>query len=237
MTCPVFENCKAAGKHCPYCVNGSEYRPIDKKILFPAIAERARERKEAKKEHRASKSYRTGRRSNQKGKRREREIAKLLGGERVPLSGALDGHPNDVILPNGWRTEVKARHEGLGILYTWMADAEVVAFREPGEPWLFALTLTRFKLWMDGAGLRRQAVTAAMAAIARGAADTKVGNVVIESHERKSGFSKIRQWMAAENADALLFKADRRDWLVVMDERHLREILVSVPSVARISGE
>lgn len=217
-------------------MNGSEYLPLDKRIVFPAVAERARERAQAKREHRASESYRTGRRSNQKGKRREREVTKLLGGERVPLSGALDGHPNDVILPNGWRTEVKARQSGLAFLYSWVETADVVAFREPDQPWLFGMTLQRFKLWLDGAGLRRQAVAGAIAALNHGAARAQVAKSVgIEAHERKSGFKAIRQWLAAENADALLFKADRKDWLVVMDEKHLRAILSSSLE-ARIYG-
>ncbi|EOP85982.1 hypothetical protein IGM_04357 [Bacillus cereus HuB4-4] len=35
------------------------------------------------------------RKSKQKGNRREREFAKLIGGARVPLSGAV-GYTNDV---------------------------------------------------------------------------------------------------------------------------------------------
>ena len=206
--------------------------------MFPTVAERARKRAEAKREHRASESYRTGRRSNQKGKRREREVAKLLGGERVPLSGALDGHPNDVILPNGWRTEVKARQNGLAFLYSWVETADVVAFREPDQPWLFGMTLQRFKLWLDGAGLRRQAVAGAIAALNHGAARAQVGkSVVVEGHERKSGFKAIRQWLAAENADALLFKADRQEWLVVMDEKHLRTLLSGAPEIRIYGGD
>jgi len=38
----------------------------------------------------------SGRKSKQKGNRREREFAKLIGGTRVPLSGAVDGYANDV---------------------------------------------------------------------------------------------------------------------------------------------
>ncbi|MDA8344870.1 MAG: hypothetical protein M0Z66_05230 [Thermaerobacter sp.] len=107
-----------------------------------------------------------------------------------------------------------------------METADVVAFRETGQPWLFGMTLQRFKLWLDGAGLRRQAVAGAIAALNHGAARAQVGkSVVVEGHERKSGFKAIRQWLAAENADALLFKADHKDWLVVMDEKHLRELL------------
>ncbi|MDA8344444.1 MAG: hypothetical protein M0Z66_03050 [Thermaerobacter sp.] len=226
VQCPVSENCKVAGKNCPYCVNGSEYRPVDKHVLFPAEAERVRARADARREHKKSAAYRSGKKSNRKGKRREREVAKLLGGERVPLSGALDGHPNDVVLPNGWRTEVKARSGGLGLIYGWLGDAEVVAFRETGEEWLFAMTLQHFKLWLGGGRLRRQPVAAALAALRRGEANLVIAQGVrLVAHERKSGFATIRSWLAAENADALLYKADRHDWLTIMDAEHLRDVL------------
>lgn len=38
----------------------------------------------------------SGIKSKQKGNRREREFAKLIGGTRVSLSGAIDGYANDV---------------------------------------------------------------------------------------------------------------------------------------------
>ena len=234
MGCEVFTNCKVAGRSCPYCVNGSEYRPVDKKILFPAEAERVAVRQQQKREHKNSEACRIGKHAKRKGSRREREVAKLLGGERVPLSGMLDGHPNDVILPNGWRTEVKARKTGLGVLYGWLKDADIVAFREHDGDWLFAMDLPHFKLWLDGEGVRRQSLSAALAAIRHGETNLVVARYLrLAARERKPGFSTIRGWLKAENADALLFKADRMDWLVIMDEQHLSEMLTAPP---RISG-
>lgn len=229
MECPVASNCKVASRNCPFCVNGSEYVPIDKRALFPAEEERLKARAEARREHKQSDAYKIGKRSKRKGSRREREVAKLLGGERVPLSGALDGHPNDVVLPNGWRTEVKARKAGLAVLYGWIEDADVVAFRETGGEWLFVMDLPHFKLWLDGERVRRQSLAAALSAIRRGETNLVVGkHLRFAARERKSGFATIRAWLKAENADALLYKADRRDWLVIMDERHLREVAGSV---------
>ncbi|WP_435868554.1 hypothetical protein [Bacillus mycoides] len=37
-----------------------------------------------------------GKSQRDKGMRREREFASLIGGARVPLSGAMDGYSNDV---------------------------------------------------------------------------------------------------------------------------------------------
>ena len=37
--CPVGANCRVP-THCPYCVGGSEYRPVDRAIRFPAAVER-----------------------------------------------------------------------------------------------------------------------------------------------------------------------------------------------------
>ena len=234
MKCEVASNCKVARRNCPYCANGSEYRPVDKKVLFPAEAERVAVRQQQKREQKNSEACRIGKHAKRKGSRREREVAKLLGGERVPLSGMLDGHPNDVILPNGWRTEVKARKTGLGVLYGWIEAADIVAFREQDGEWLFAMDLPHFKLWLDGEGVRRQSLSAALASIRRGETDLVVTKGLrLAARERKSGFSTIRAWLDAEKADALLFKADRMEWLAIMDEEHLLEMLTAPP---RISG-
>lgn len=112
----------------------------------------------------------------------------------------LDGHPNDVILPNGWRAEVKARQSGLAVIYTGLEKVDVLQFREPNQTWLYGMTLPRFQLLLANC--------------------LKVGS--LGRIERKSGFAVIRRWMAAENADLLLFKADRMEWLAVMDEAHFR---------------
>ena len=54
-----------------------------------------------------------GRAEMEKGRRREAEFARLVGGQRVPLSGAIGGEfAQDVALSNGWRGQVKSRANG-----------------------------------------------------------------------------------------------------------------------------
>lgn len=133
-----------------------------------------------------------------------------------------------MILPNDWRTEVKARQSGLTLLYSWLEDADVVAFRETGLPWLFCMDLRRFQMWMAVAGVDAGRLQSALSGIGHGMARVEIAkNMVVAAHERRSGFTTIRKWLAAEKADALLFKADRKDWLVVVDETHLRTLLVA----------
>lgn len=223
--CEVRWNCNTP-THCPFCVDGSEYSPKNKKVPFPSQARRERERKDARRQHKRSASYKSGRSNQRKGKRREREVAKLFGGARVPLSGIMDGHPNDVLLDNGWRVEVKARGSGLGVLYGWLEDADVIAFREPGGTWLFAMSGSSFKSW-NGLGLttRRSAKTL-LRKLDRPSFEVRLpGGALLIPRERRGGFSTIRGWLKAEKADALFFKADRKDWLVILDGDHFVELL------------
>ena len=179
-------------------MNGSEYRPIDRSIQFPGVVERAAERAARKREWKRSTACISGKRSSRKGKRGEREAAKLLGGTRVPMSGALDCLPNDIVLPNGWRGEVKLRASGLKVVYKGLASCDVLAFSDEGHPALFAMTMARFQVLLSN----------------------PLATGVAGSLRRKSGFISVRRWMAAEKADLVLFKADRQDWLVIMDQDH-----------------
>lgn len=88
-------------------------------------------------------------RSKRKGSAGELEFAKLIGGKRVPLSGALGGeYSNDVIAPNGWRVEVKRRKDAMKTLYDWVLDErekpDAVAFRADRKPWLVVMTVDKF---------------------------------------------------------------------------------------------
>ena len=59
-----------------------------------------------------------GRASRRKGYRAERSVAQAVGGERVPLSGALGGKlSGDVVDRLGNTVEVKQRKTGFGLLY------------------------------------------------------------------------------------------------------------------------
>jgi hypothetical protein len=88
-----------------------------------------------------------------KGYEAERELAKLTGGKRVPLSGAQEGYTNDVELPNGMKIEVKRRKGGFKTLYDWILDErekpDVVAYRSDRKPWLVTMTLDRFLQLMN----------------------------------------------------------------------------------------
>ncbi|EOO30769.1 hypothetical protein IIU_05086 [Bacillus cereus VD133] len=89
----------------------------------------------------------SGRKSKQKGNRREREFAKLIGGTRVPLSGAVDGYANDV-KGLGLEWEVKARKSGFKTLYGWLEDEreqpDAVALKIDNKPWVVCMTLDKF---------------------------------------------------------------------------------------------
>ena len=91
-----------------------------------------------------------GKHSRDKGNRGEREFAELIGGKRVPLSGAVEGYDNDVI-GMGLRWEVKRRKSGFKTLTTWLrgneneAPPDALALRDDRGPWIVAMTLERFK--------------------------------------------------------------------------------------------
>ena len=92
-----------------------------------------------------------GKASREKGLRGEREFADLVGGRRIPLSGAQRGFENDVLVPTPsgeLRAEVKRRKSGFSTLYGWLEDErekpDVVAFRADRKPWLVCMELGTF---------------------------------------------------------------------------------------------
>ena len=92
-----------------------------------------------------------GRASRDKGMRGEREFAELVGGQRIPLSGAQKGFENDVEVPTPIgtiRAEVKRRKSGFSTLYSWLENErekpDIVAFRADRKPWLVAMPLETF---------------------------------------------------------------------------------------------
>ena len=126
LPCPVRANCLTP-THCPYCIDGSEYTPRDRRVLFPAVAAR----KAAQKAARHSPAARRGRRARQRGLKAEREAARTFDATVVPGSGMWDGLPNDLVLPAGWRAEAKERTGHFGLLYRWTARDGVVQWTEP----------------------------------------------------------------------------------------------------------
>lgn len=176
--CSTYLNCRNAGAGCLGCYvpdggrGPTNYLPRDKKVKHPATvaweATRAAQRKAAK----HSEAAQRGRRSRRKGREGEKEFAKAVGGERVPLSGALGGsYANDVVLPNGLKAEVKRRGAGKwSELYRWVLDErekpDLVAIRADGQPWLVVQTLDR---WLIGHETRN------LADLLRAAADQLEG--------------------------------------------------------------
>ena len=92
-----------------------------------------------------------GRRSKRKGYRGEREFADLVGGQRVPLSGAAEGFENDVIL-DGIRFEVKRRKDGFKTLYGWLKNTDALAIRADYKEWLVVLPVDLFLKIFRGEG-------------------------------------------------------------------------------------
>lgn len=94
-----------------------------------------------------------GKSQRDKGQRREREFAKLIGGHRVPLSGAQEGYSNDVI-GLGLEWEVKSRKSGFKTLYDWVLDErespDAVALKVDNKPWLVCMTLEKFMELKNG---------------------------------------------------------------------------------------
>jgi len=94
-----------------------------------------------------------GKSQRDKGSRAEREFAKLTGGKRVPLSGAMEGYGNDVIA-YGLEFEVKRRKSGFKQLYDWINDPrenpDAVALRTDHNEWLVCMKLTKFDELMKG---------------------------------------------------------------------------------------
>ena len=186
---------------------------MDRVIPFPAVAARQAERKAARKAAKTSDASRRGKRAALKRRRVEQEAARYFDGKRVPLSGALDGLSNDVVLPNGWRTEVKARASGLPWLYTDLERYHWVAFCDPDGRWLVAVTGERFVAGFSAEdGTVLQTVPWRIGVVAPGE--------VRGCLKARAKVETLWQWLAAEDADALLFKADRQAWLVICDLAH-----------------
>lgn len=90
-----------------------------------------------------------GLRSRNKGLRRERELAHLVDGERVPLSGAAGGSYIGDVTAFGLTFEVKARAAGFKLLYRWLENADALALKADREPWLVVIPLDLFKDLQD----------------------------------------------------------------------------------------
>lgn len=85
-----------------------------------------------------------GRSPRRKGDRLERELVRLLGGARVPLSGAAGGEfAQDVEHPLLGKVQVKGRRNGFRTLYAALEGADALAVRADRKPWLIVLPAHR----------------------------------------------------------------------------------------------
>lgn len=95
-----------------------------------------------------------GKKSRDKGARAELEFAKRIGGQRVPLSGAMDNYPNDV-KGLGIEWEVKRRKSGFKQIYDILNDPKAapnaMAFRIDNEEWIAALKIEQLKHLLERA--------------------------------------------------------------------------------------
>lgn len=173
--CLVRDNCRQYPAQCWACVwpdegvRPSEYLPRDPKIEHPLTLQRKHDRAAQRKAAKHAEAASRGRRSRRKGQRVEREFAKLTGGQRIPLSGALRGTlSNDVALPpelGGLKVEVKARKDGAGFkrLYDWLLDdvekPDALVLKADNKPFL---VVQRYEVWAAG----RQPVTIDVAKLA-----------------------------------------------------------------------
>jgi hypothetical protein len=118
----IQDNCTNCPHACWYCEEWSHYNPKNPKILSPAQEIRKAERKQAKKELKQSDASKRGKANKRKGYRAEKKVADMMGGERVPLSGALRGKYSNDVQADGLQWEVKARGNSFRTLRKWLDD-------------------------------------------------------------------------------------------------------------------
>jgi Holliday junction resolvase len=85
-----------------------------------------------------------GKMQRDKGARVEREIAKELGGMRVPLSGATEFAKGDVVA-HGLTFEVKARANGFKQIYDWLGKNDALIIKADRKEALVVVPISKFK--------------------------------------------------------------------------------------------
>jgi DNA-binding transcriptional regulator YiaG len=80
-----------------------------------------------------------GKAQRDKGMRFEREVAKELGGTRVPLSGAMGGEYIGDVKALGLTIECKARKDGFKQLYKWLSSSDALVIKADGKENLFII--------------------------------------------------------------------------------------------------
>ena len=90
-----------------------------------------------------------GRSQRRKGLDAEREFARLIGGRRVPLSGAQEGYRGDVV-GMGLTWQVKRKADDWRTLYAELEDHDALAVRADRRGWLVILPLETFQRMVQG---------------------------------------------------------------------------------------
>lgn len=83
-----------------------------------------------------------GKSQRDKGARAEREIAKILDGERIPLSGAMGSYKGDITAPYLGTGEVKVRGNGFKKIYEWLGENDFLAIKADRKKWLVCIPAT-----------------------------------------------------------------------------------------------
>jgi Holliday junction resolvase len=82
-----------------------------------------------------------GKAQREKGNRAEREFARLIGGERVPLSGAAGGSYTGDVIGLGLKWECKVRGNGFKQLYGWLKGKDALAIKADRKGWLAVMPI------------------------------------------------------------------------------------------------
>ncbi|WPD20198.1 hypothetical protein [Thermaerobacter composti] len=87
---------------------------------------------------------RGGRRPREKGIRAERELARMLGGRRVPLSGAAGGAFRGDVQALGLTWQAKVEATGFRRLYKWLEGHDALGLKADRREWLVVMPLYTF---------------------------------------------------------------------------------------------
>lgn len=90
-----------------------------------------------------------GKAQRDKGLRAERDFAKRIGGERVPLSGSAGGSFAGDVIGKGLTWECKVRADGFKLIYSWLESKDGLALKADRKDWLVVLPLDRFLNLLD----------------------------------------------------------------------------------------
>lgn len=90
-----------------------------------------------------------GKAQRDKGNRSERAFAKLISGERVPLSGAAGGSYVGDVIGMGMTWECKVRADGFKQLYTWLENRDALAVKADRKEWLVVMPLEQLQRLLE----------------------------------------------------------------------------------------